>query len=297
MSVDPEDVMARNWSMMIFESELFNRAARIAQVEKAPAWCKHLRYGVEYNKDGVWYLQCFCEGYNPIRFTMFKSWIGDSIREPIYGRLIDTPQYISNEGLYKDIGDRPQQGKRSDLIGLKRKLDILRENAQNNAESGSDAASEGTETPRKGRLGKGKLGIARKCWLCLNSSNEQAQKLHQFMIANITTIDVDAMTEMIYSHLCELAPNAEGAEKSDIKGHIQGGHLLCPSLQIAHILRSLLDLRDTIQDSIVIDDHGTKTVDCRNMNVYLKVIAEIMQVYRSGEMSKMLFASEEKPNL
>ena len=110
-------------------------------------------------------------------------------------------------------------------------------------------------------------------------------------------IDVDAMTEMIYSHLCKLAPNAEGAEKSDIEGHIQGRHLLCPSSQIVHILISLLDLRDTIQDFIVIDDHGTKTVDCQNMNVYLKVIAEIMQVYRSGEMSKMLFASEERPSL
>ena len=144
MSVDPEDVKERNWLVMIFERELFNRAARIAIVEKAPAWCKHLRYGVEYNKDVVWYLQCFCKGYNPIRFSMFKSWIGYSIRELIYGRLIDTPQYISNEGLYKDIGEMLQQRKRSDLIGLKRKLDILRENTQNNAESGSDAASEGT---------------------------------------------------------------------------------------------------------------------------------------------------------
>ena len=103
------------------------------------------------------------------------------------------------------------------------------------------------------------------------------------------------MTDMMHTHLQEIAPNAEGTTKAEIKEHIQRGHLLSPSLQVSHILRSLLDLRDTLHTMLITEDeNGTKTVDARNMSVYLKVIAEIMQVYRTGDISKMLFASEEK---
>ncbi len=137
--------------------------------------------------------------------------------------------------------------------------------------------------------------MASKCWLCLNSSDSHAQKLHSFMLQNISNIGVDAMTDMIQTHLQEVAPDAEGISKQDIKEHIQKGHLLSPSLQISHILRSLLELRDTLHSMLIHEDeNGVKTVDARNMSVYLKVIAEIMQVYRTGDMSKMLFSSEEK---
>jgi hypothetical protein len=115
------------------------------------------------------------------------------------------------------------------------------------------------------------------------------------MLQNISNIGVDAMTDMIHTHLQEAAPDAAGTSKQDIKEHIQKGHLLSPSLQISHILRSLLELRDTLHSMLIHEDeNGVKTVDARNMSVYLKVIAEIMQVYRTGEMSKMLFSSEEK---
>ena len=115
------------------------------------------------------------------------------------------------------------------------------------------------------------------------------------MLQNISSIGVDAMTDMMHTHLQEIAPDHEGTSKAEIRDHIQKGHLLSPSLQISHILRSLLDLRDTLHGMLISEDeNGTKTVDARNMSVYLKVIAEIMQVYRMGDMSKMLFASEDK---
>jgi hypothetical protein len=115
------------------------------------------------------------------------------------------------------------------------------------------------------------------------------------MLQNISSMGVEAMAEMMHTHLQEIAPDAAGTSKNEIKEHIQKGHLLSPSLQISHILRSLLDLRDTLHAMLITEDeNGTKTVDARNMSVYLKVIAEIMQVYRTGDMSKMLFASEEK---
>ena len=137
--------------------------------------------------------------------------------------------------------------------------------------------------------------MASKCWLCLNSTDPNSQKLHTFMLQNISNIGVDAMTDMIHTHLQKVAPDAEGTCKHDIKEHIQKGHLLSPYLQISHILRSLLDIRDTLHSMLITEDeNGAKTVDARNMSVYLKVIAEIMQVYRMGDMSKMLFASDDK---
>lgn len=137
--------------------------------------------------------------------------------------------------------------------------------------------------------------MASKCWLCLNSTDTNSQKLHSFMLQNISNIGVDAMTDMMHEHLQNIAPDTEGTSKADIREHIQKGHLLSPSLQISHILRSLLDLRDTLHSMLINEDeNGVRTVDARNMSVYLKVIAEIMQVYRTGDMSKMLFASEEK---
>ena len=137
--------------------------------------------------------------------------------------------------------------------------------------------------------------MASKCWLCLNSTDPTSQRLHSFMLQNISNIGVDAMTDMMHLHLQKIAPDAQGTTKPEIKEHIQKGHLLSPSLQISHILRSLLDLRDTLHTMLINEDeNGVKTVDARNMSVYLKVIAEIMQVYRTGDISKMLFASEEK---
>jgi hypothetical protein len=56
-----------------------------------------------------------------------------------------------------------------------------------------------------------------------------------------------------------------------------------------------LDLRDTLQKMLIVDDdNGTRTVDSRNMVVYLKVTSEIMQVYKNGDISKLLYYSEGK---
>lgn len=136
---------------------------------------------------------------------------------------------------------------------------------------------------------------APKCWLCLNNGEECAQKLHTFMLQNIASVDVDSMADMMHAHLHEATHGAEGTSKEAIRLHIQGSHLLCPSLQMAHNLRSLLELRDTLKGMLIsVDEDGAKTVDSRNMTMYLKVISEIAQMYRTGEVSKMLFFVDEK---
>lgn len=119
--------------------------------------------------------------------------------------------------------------------------------------------------------------------------------MHHFMLSSVSTVSAEAMAEMVSSELQEMDAEAIGVCKHEVLRHIQGGHLLNPSLQISHILRCLLELRDTLQKMLITEDEdGVRTVDARNMSVYLKVTSEIMQVYKTGDISKLMYYSDGK---
>ena len=127
------------------------------------------------------------------------------------------------------------------------------------------------------------------CWLCHNSNHESAKKMHRFILQNISTVSSDSIAEMVSRELIGIDPDSNGICKADVLRHIQGGHLLDPSLQISQILRCLLELRDTLQKMVISeDDDGIKTVDTRNMTAYLNVISKIMQVYGTSDISKLI---------
>jgi hypothetical protein len=133
------------------------------------------------------------------------------------------------------------------------------------------------------------------CWLCHNSNHETARQIHKFILQNISTVSSDSIAEMVSQRLVELDPSAHGTCRVSVLRHIQGNHLLDPSLQVAHILRCLLDLRDTLQRMLITEDeNGIKTVDARNMSAYLNVVSKIMQVYGAGDISKLLYFNSEK---
>jgi hypothetical protein len=76
----------------------------------------------------------------------------------------------------------------------------------------------------------------------------------------------------------------------DILNHISK-HVLHPSIRVAQILRNLLELAESLQELVLTRaEDGSPLIDVRTVTVYLKVVAEIMQIYRSADMSKMLFA-------
>ena len=68
-------------------------------------------------------------------------------------------------------------------------------------------------------------------------------------------------------------------------------HILHPSVRIAHALRGLVELSETLKDLMVTKggEDENPLVDVRAVTMYLKVTAEIMQVYRSADPSRMLF--------
>lgn len=72
-------------------------------------------------------------------------------------------------------------------------------------------------------------------------------------------------------------------------------HVLHPTVRIAHALRGLVELSETLKDLTVTrgEESENPLVDVRTVTMYLKVISEIMQVYRSADPSKMLFGGAE----
>lgn len=118
---------ARCWVLTLHLNEKHNTiASRVEQLKRMPDWLKYIRYGVEIcPTTGKEHLQCWCECWNPVRWTQFKSYIGDSYRAPMFGRLMDNEAYCAKEGEYHDLGDKPMQGRRTDLIGTKRRLDQI----------------------------------------------------------------------------------------------------------------------------------------------------------------------------
>jgi hypothetical protein len=63
------------------------------------------------------------------------------------------------------------------------------------------------------------------------------------------------------------------------------------------MLRSLLKLTDRLEGvtSSVNEETGELVVDAKNVSIYLKVVGEVMQMYRTGEVSKLLFAQDKNP--
>ena len=73
-------------------------------------------------------------------------------------------------------------------------------------------------------------------------------------------------------------------------------HVLHPTVRVAHALRGLVELSETLKELMVTKggENENPLVDVRTVTMYLKVTAEIMQVYRSADPSKMLFGGEVK---
>jgi len=101
----------------------------------------------------------------------------------------------------------------------------------------------------------------------------------------------------VHETLIQHYPAEAGVGLEEVRQHILL-HTLCPSVRVGCILRSLLKLSDRLESitTYVDTDTGEVVVDAKNVSVYLKVVGEIMQMYKTGEVSKLLFAQDPKNN-
>jgi len=140
--------------------------------------------------------------------------------------------------------------------------------------------------------------MASSCWLCRNCTTDDVKSFHAFMIEKAHSVDAHEMAAHMREHLD--SQSLRGAlddddvpSVEDIQLHIKR-HVLHPAVRVAQILRNLLELADTLQELVSgRGEDGLPLVDVRTVTVYLKVISEIMQIYKTADISKMLFADLE----
>ena len=140
--------------------------------------------------------------------------------------------------------------------------------------------------------------MASSCWLCRNCTTDDVKSFHAFMIEKAHSVDAHEMAAHMREHLDSqklrsALEDDDVPSVEDIQLHIKR-HVLHPAVRVAQILRNLLELADTLQELVSgRGEDGLPLVDVRTVTVYLKVISEIMQIYKTADPTKMLFADVE----
>ena len=129
------------------------------------------------------------------------------------------------------------------------------------------------------------------CWLCTYQGEKISSTLNDFVIQNIGFMDLTCIAQQLSDGLLLHQPDAQQADTNTMLLHITE-HMLHPRVRIAVLLRQLLNLSSLLQNNIVVHDNGITTVDKSNAELYLKVIGQIMSLYKA-DTTGMLFAGEE----
>jgi hypothetical protein len=130
-----------------------------------------------------------------------------------------------------------------------------------------------------------------RCWLCEYSDDPIAKNLGQFMSDQAVTMGPDLMADRVHEALVENCGKEEGIGLDEVREHIMF-HTLQPGVRVACMMRSLLRLVNKLEGTIMTQDPetGEMVVDGKSLTAYLKVTTEVMTMYRTGEVSRLLFA-------
>lgn len=120
------------------------------------------------------------------------------------------------------------------------------------------------------------------CWLCKFNHTEEAKMFHSFFIDHLGSMTMEEMA----AEIAEKIPDTS----EQILLHFDQ-HTLHPSVKITHMLRNLFDISKDLKSSIIsVDENKHTTVDVKTLESYLKVQSQIMSIYRTGDLKKLLFA-------
>jgi hypothetical protein len=130
------------------------------------------------------------------------------------------------------------------------------------------------------------------CWLCTYQGETLGKKLNDFIVKHIGVMDMHCISRQVSDFLILSEPAAEDAGADIVYEHVSK-HMLHPRVRMAVLLRQLLEFCALLQTSIVVQDAGLCTVDKSNAELYLKVIGQIMTLYKADTQC-MLFSEEDK---
>lgn len=118
------------------------------------------------------------------------------------------------------------------------------------------------------------------------------QTMQSFIASKIGVMELRCISQQVSDYVLLNHPNADGAAADNVYAHIVE-HSLHPRVRLAVLLRQLLNLTSLVQNSIVVQDGVHCTVDKANAELYLKIIGQIMALYKA-DTGTMLFAGEEE---
>jgi hypothetical protein len=130
------------------------------------------------------------------------------------------------------------------------------------------------------------------CWLCTYQGETLGKKLNEFIVKHIGVMDMQSISKQVSDFLLLQEPLAEEATHEIVYEHVSK-HMLHPRVRMAVLLRQLLEFCALLQTSLVVQDAGLCTVDKSNAELYLKVIGQIMTIYKADTQG-MLFSEEDK---
>ena len=128
------------------------------------------------------------------------------------------------------------------------------------------------------------------CWLCAFQSNELAIQLNTFIVTHIGYMELACISQQVSDGLLVEFVDAPGASKDDVYTHIIS-HMLHPRVRTAVMLRQLLDFAGLLQSNMVVREGTLCTVDKGNAELYLKVIGQILAMYKV-DPTTMLFSED-----
>ena len=127
------------------------------------------------------------------------------------------------------------------------------------------------------------------CWLCAYNKDPEAVRLTRYINENAANMGTEQLALAVHERLEEVDAEGEGHTLDDIKTHILL-HMVSPSVKIPGILRSLIGILDKVESSLQSTEDGQVVMDAKNVQLYLKIVNEVMQIYKTGESSRLLFS-------
>ena len=110
------------------------------------------------------------------------------------------------------------------------------------------------------------------------------------MEENMSSMSKEHMAQYVSEKLQSLTDQAEGTDFVSVQDHINT-HTLNPTFRVSGVLRSLLGVMDKLESTLMTtNEDDVVVVDAKNVAVYLKVVSEVMQVYKTGECGKLMFS-------
>ncbi len=118
-------------------------------------------------------------------------------------------------------------------------------------------------------------------------------RLSAFIIRHVGIMDLACIAQQVSDFLLLQEPSAQGADKDTVLEHI-ARHMLHPKVRLAVTLRQLLDFLSLLQTNLIVSDGGGAcAVDKANAELYLKVIAQVLTLYKV-DTTGMLFNEDDK---